>query len=56
MNITILTNRDLASCFALNRLIPGLAEHQVTVFLSSRVGSKPLAVPLQHLKFVNRIF
>ncbi|NBQ73495.1 MAG: formyl transferase, partial [Gammaproteobacteria bacterium] len=37
MNITILTNRDLASCFALNRLIPGLTEHQVTVFLSSRV-------------------
>ena len=54
MNITILTNRDLASCFALNRLIPGLAEHQVTVFLSSRVGSKPLAVPLQHLKFVEQ--
>ena len=54
MNITILTNRDLASCFALNRLISGLAEHQVTVFLSSRVGSKPLAVPLQHLKFVEQ--
>ena len=54
MNITILTNRDLASCFALNRLIPGLAEHQVTVFLSSRVGSKPLALPLQHLKFVEQ--
>ncbi|MFZ8956646.1 MAG: formyl transferase [Pseudohongiellaceae bacterium] len=54
MNITILTNRDLASCFALNRLIPGLTEHQVTVFLSSRVGSKTLAVPLQHLKFVEQ--
>ena len=54
MNITILTNRDLASCFALNLLIPGLADHRVTVFLSSRVGSKPLSAPLQHLKFVEQ--
>ena len=54
MNITILMNRDLASCFALNRLIPGLADHRVTVFLSSRVGSKPLSPPLQHLRFVEQ--
>lgn len=54
MNITILANRDLASCIALNHLVPGLSEHRVTVFLSSRVGSKPLAPPLQQLKFVEQ--
>lgn len=54
MNITILANRDLASCIALNHLIPGLSTHRVTVFLSSRVGSKPLAPPLQQLKFVEQ--
>ena len=54
MNITILANRDLASCLALNQLVPGLAAHRVSVFLSSRVGSKPLAMPLQHLKLVEQ--
>jgi methionyl-tRNA formyltransferase len=38
MRITILTNKDLASCLALNHLIPGLKNHQLNVFLSSRVG------------------
>ena len=44
MNITILTNRDLASCVALNYLLPALSTpsalpaHRVTVFLSSQVG------------------
>jgi methionyl-tRNA formyltransferase len=54
MNITILANRDLASCIALNHLIPGLSAHRISVFLSSRVGSKPLAPPLQQLKFVEQ--
>jgi methionyl-tRNA formyltransferase len=54
MNITILANRDLASCIALNHLVSGLSEHRATVFLSSRVGSKPLAPPLQQLKFVEQ--
>lgn len=54
MRITILANRDLASCIALNHLVPGLSAHRVTVFLSSRVGSKPLAPPLQQLKFVEQ--
>ena len=54
MNVTILANRDLASCIALNHLVSGLSDHRITVFLSSRVGSKPLAPPLQQLKFVEQ--
>jgi len=54
MNITLLVNRDIASCLAVNTLLAGLGDHRVTVFLSSRVGSKPLAPALQHLKFVEQ--
>ena len=38
MNITLLSNRDLASCVALNHLLPALSAHRVTVFMSSQVG------------------
>ena len=38
MNITLLSNRDLASCVALNHLLPALSAHRVNVFLSSQVG------------------
>lgn len=44
MNIVILANRDLASNFALNLLLPHLSQHNVCVFLSAKVGgneSKP---------------
>jgi len=53
MNITILANRDLASNFALNRLLPALAgKHRLHVFLSSHVGGGAvLASPLKQLKF-----
>ncbi len=51
MRITILANRDLASCLALNHLLPDLDGHDLTVFLSSRVGSKPLPEKLRLLKF-----
>ena len=54
MNITILANRDVASCLAVNYLVSGLPRDRLTLFLSSRVGSKPLAAPLQHLKFVEQ--
>lgn len=54
MNITILANKDLASCVAINYLVEGLGAHKVSVFLSSRVGSKPLAEPLQQLKMVEQ--
>lgn len=41
MNITVLANRDLASNFALNHLLPDLAaEHRVCVYLSDAVGGK----------------
>jgi methionyl-tRNA formyltransferase len=53
MNITVLANRDLASNFALNRLLPTLtARHEVKVFLSSLVGgSTQSPIELQQLKF-----
>jgi methionyl-tRNA formyltransferase len=38
MNITLLTNRDLASHIALSRLVKELADHQLTIFLSEKVG------------------
>ena len=42
MRITFLTNRDLASNFALNLLLPKLSSnHELTVFCSDSVGSKP---------------
>ncbi len=40
MRITILANNDLPSNFALNRLCNSLGAHELTIFLSSRVGSK----------------
>lgn len=55
MRITLLSNRDLASCVALNALLPLLQGHSLRVFLSSRVGkagagaTKPEA--LDTLKF-----
>ena len=38
MNITILANKDIASCLALNYLLPRLEEHTASLFLSGRVG------------------
>ena len=38
MRITILANRDLAANLALNLLSTGLAEHNLTIFLSDSVG------------------
>jgi methionyl-tRNA formyltransferase len=38
MNVTLLLNNDIASNFALNLLLPTLAVHNVSVFLSSKVG------------------
>ena len=61
MNITILSNRDLASCVALNHLLPQLGGHSLRVFLSSRVGQgaagrERAAVPegLDTLKFIEQ--
>jgi methionyl-tRNA formyltransferase len=53
MKVTVLANRDLASNFALNRLLPALTPHHtVSVFLSSRVGGNTQApIELQQLKF-----
>lgn len=38
MNITILANRDIASNFAINLLLPHFSKHKLTIFLSSKVG------------------
>ena len=55
MRITILSNADLASCFALNLLVPALASHELRIFLSSSVGGRnpPVARPpaLEQLRF-----
>ena len=53
MNITLLANRDLASNFALNILLPALAsEHRLCVFLSDAVGGATARPPeLDQLKF-----
>jgi methionyl-tRNA formyltransferase len=40
MKIQILTNFDLASLFCLNLLLPRLANHQLVIGLSDRVGAK----------------
>lgn len=50
MNITILTNRDLASHIALTRLIKQLAGHRLAIFLSEKVGGdQRLSQPLVEL-------
>lgn len=52
MKILVLANRDLASNYALNLLLPGLQEHRVTLLLSSAVGGATARPePLQQLKF-----
>ena len=51
--ITVLANRDLASCIALNRLLPRIHERaSISVFLSSAVGKKqiPDVPPPQELQ------
>jgi methionyl-tRNA formyltransferase len=52
MRITILANRDLPSNYALNLLMKLLDAHELTVFLSDRVGKKSDKHPsLQNLEF-----
>ena len=52
MRITFLVNRDIASCIALNRLVPALLEHQLTIGLSASVGRVGKLLPgLKTLKF-----
>ena len=38
MNITLLTNRDLASHLALSRLVSQLSDHKLSIFISEKVG------------------
>jgi methionyl-tRNA formyltransferase len=50
MKITLLSNRDLPSHVALSLLIKGLSGHQLSIFLSERVGAdKLLPEPLMDL-------
>ncbi|TDO96949.1 formyl transferase [Marinomonas balearica] len=52
MKIIVLANRDIASNYALNLLIPPLSGHDVSVFLSSKVGGRVQSIPqLETLKF-----
>lgn len=51
MRITVLANRDVHSCLALNLLAPVLRGHEVTLLLSDAVGSSaPVLAPLALLK------
>jgi len=65
MKILLLANQDLASCVALNHLLPELhqAQHQLRLMLSARVGSSttlPTALKtLNHYEqalFINTVF
>jgi methionyl-tRNA formyltransferase len=52
MKISILTNKDLASCLVLNRLVPALSDHELSINLSAKDGSqKRLPQQLRELKF-----
>ena len=45
MNITLLTNRDLASHLALSRLVSQLSDHNLTIFMSEKVGKQQYLPP-----------
>jgi methionyl-tRNA formyltransferase len=53
MRLIIFTNRDLASNYNLNLLLPKLSKYVVQVFISDKVGGKATTVPkaLRSLKF-----
>ena len=52
LRITLLTNRDLASNFALNLMLPTLSEHhELQVFCSDSVGTQPVEPTLSELAF-----
>mgnify|MGYP001815184037 CR=1 FL=1 len=52
MNILVLANRDLASNYALNLLLPALQQHKLRLMLSSAVGgSRARPEPLELLQF-----
>jgi len=50
MNITLLTNRDLPSHVALSRLVGALSHHNLSIFISEKVGAdQQLPQPLMDL-------
>ena len=53
MNITLLVNKDLPSCLALNYILPFLSSHRIFVFFSSRVGRENKDTPagMKQLQF-----
>lgn len=52
VRVTLLANRDLASNFALNLLLPELSQrHELQVLCSDQVGSRPTAAGLDTVKF-----
>lgn len=56
MRIAFLVNRDIHSNLALNLLLPQLAEHEITVFLSERVGGPAVSRLLAPLGFIEQDF
>ncbi|MGX5172649.1 formyltransferase family protein [Aliikangiella sp. IMCC44653] len=60
MRITILTNLDLASCIALNELLPLIKAHSISLFYSSQVGSntefqQDIAFELQQIHLLEHV-
>jgi methionyl-tRNA formyltransferase len=53
MRLIIFTNRDLASNYNLNLLLPHLSKYVVQIFISNKVGRTNMALPkaLRNLKF-----
>ena len=57
MRIAFLVNRDIESCLALNLLLPPLGGHEISAFISERVGGSgpsKLAAMLGQLGFVEQ--
>ncbi|MCB1644984.1 MAG: formyl transferase [Pseudomonadales bacterium] len=56
MKIQLLVNQDLASTLVINRLVPALQDHELSIWCSSQVGTSNQARPpaLAHLAFMEQ--
>ncbi|SEQ41687.1 methionyl-tRNA formyltransferase [Solimonas aquatica] len=56
MRIALLVNRDIESNLALNLLLPQLAGHELSIFVSERVGGGAVSRLLEPLAFIEQDF
>ncbi len=54
MNIALFLNRDIYCSFAQNQLVPGLAEHRTSIFVSDKVGRAPRVEALDMLRLIEQ--